>query len=105
MHQLRSSVLQTLQPAAFSARRDLLGPGLWARIFLRAPLRSPLLTPRETAPKGLLERSDDRAAARMVQDGEVYEPEYSAEIAGQRFQKLRRDIAGVVFEYATAPSA
>ena len=56
-------------------------------------------------PKGLLERSDDRPAARTVQDGEGYEPKYSSEIAGQRRLKLRGDIARIVFEDTASPRA
>jgi|RhiMetStandDraft_4_1073278.scaffolds.fasta_scaffold627934_1 hypothetical protein len=41
----------------------------------------------------------------MAQDGEEYEPEYSGETTGQRFLKLRGNISGVIFEYATAPGA
>src|SRR5690242_18157768 len=59
----------------------------------------------KSAPECLLERSDDHPAARMVQDGEVHELEYSGEISAQRFLKLCGHIARIVFEYATSPRA
>jgi hypothetical protein len=57
------------------------------------------------APKGLREWSDHHPATRRIQDGEVYEPEDSGEIAGERCLKLRGDISRFVFEHTTSPGA